>query len=90
MTTLAINDLSVTTELDRNAMAAVRGGMYKGGGYGYLPSFDASKHDFVFNASQLTSQTQHNLNENGNNVAFASGIESTFKPVQSNSSSIRF
>ncbi len=92
MTHLTIADLSHTDELDRQAMSAVRGGMYKGhetSGYG-LPSFDSSKHDFSFSASQLTSQTQNNVNENGNNVAFAENIHSTFKPVQSNTSSISF
>lgn len=92
MTHLTIADLSRTEELDRQAMSAVRGGMYKGfdkSAYG-MPSFDSSKHDFTFSATQLTSQTQNNVNENGNNVAFADNIHSTFKPVQSNSSSISF
>ena len=88
MTTLTINDLSMTAELDRKAMAAVRGGTY--GGYGYLPSFGSSKHDFTFSAEQLTSQTQVNTNETGNNVAFADNIHSTFKPTQTNTSSISF
>ncbi|MBC7574131.1 MAG: hypothetical protein H7244_07330 [Herminiimonas sp.] len=87
MTSLTINDLSNTAELDRKAMAAVRGGMYKG----YTPpSFGGSKHDFSFDATQLTSQTQNNINENGNNVAFVDGINSTFKPTQTNTSTISF
>lgn len=92
MTNLTIIDLAITEELDRKAMAAVRGGMYKGGGFGYgfMPSYDSSKHDFAFSATQLTSQTQNNINENGNNIAFADNIHSTFKPVQSNSSTISF
>lgn len=91
MTILTITDLSITEELDCKAMAAVRGGTYTGGyDYGYYPSFGSSKHDFSFSASQLTSQVQNNVNETGNNVAFANNIQSTFKPSQSNTSSISF
>lgn len=89
MTNLTINDLAMTAELDRKAMSAVRGGMMKGG-YGYLPVFDSAKHDFSFTATQLTSQEQNNVNETGNNVAFASDIHSTFKPSQSSTTSISF
>lgn len=89
MTNLTINDLAMTAELDRKAMSAVRGGMMKGG-YGYLPVFDSAKHDFSFTATQLTSQEQNNINETGNNVAFASDIHSTFKPSQSSTTSISF
>ena len=90
MTTLTINDLSITADLDRKAMAAVRGGYYRGGPSFGLPAFGSSKHDFEFSATQLTSQTQNNVNENGNNVAFASDISSTFKPTQTSSNSISF
>ncbi len=55
-----------------------------------MPAYGASKHDFAFSASQLTSQTQNNVNENGNNVAFAENIHTTFKPSQTNNSSISF
>ena len=89
MTTLTIKDLAVTQELDTDAMIAVRGGTYYGG---YLPSLGlgSSKHDFSFDAQQLTQQTQDNFNATGNNAAFVSGISSTFKPTQSNSSTISF
>lgn len=86
MTTLTITDLSITEDLDRKAMTAVRGGMYKGA----YPSYGSSKHDFTFDATQLSSQTQNNVNETGNNVAFANDIHSTFKPTQSNTNSISF
>ena len=89
MTNLTITDLAITASLDRKAMSAVRGGMMKGG-YSYMPLFDGAKHDFSFTATQLTSQEQNNVNETGNNVAFASGIQSTFKPSQSSTSSISF
>ncbi len=89
MTNLTITNLSITAELDRKAMSAVRGGMMKGG-YSYLPAFNSAKHDFSFTATQLTSQEQNNINETGNNAAFVSGISSTFKPNQSSTSSISF
>ena len=91
MKTLTIKDLSITTELDTAAMTAVRGGTYKGGS-GWLVSGygGSSKHDFSFDAQQLTSQNQENLNVTGNNTAFVSGIQSTFKPTQSSSNSISF
>lgn len=90
MTTLTINDLHVTTDLDSASMSAVRGGYHSGSLYLPLSGLNASKHDFTFDAEQLTSQTQQNFNANGNNVAFASDIGSTFKPVQKNTSSISF
>lgn len=90
MTTLTINDLSATSELDAQAMSAVRGGTYKGGSYFGWPGYGESKHDFSFSAEQLTSQQQDNVNATGNNAAFVSDIRSTFKPSQSNKSSISF
>ena len=91
MKTLTIKDLPVTTELDNVTMSYIRGGTYKGGS-GWLVSGygGSSKHDFSFDAQQLTSQNQENMNVTGNNVAFVSGIESTFKPLQSSSNSISF
>ena len=90
MTILTITDLSITADLDRKAMAAIRGGFYRDGSAYGLPSFGSSKHDFEFSATQLASQTQNNVNETGNNVAFASDIHSTFKPNQTSSNSISF
>ena len=89
MTNLTINDLTITAELDSKAMSAIHGGMLTGG-YDYLPLFNSAKHDFVFTATQLTSQEQNNVNQTGNNVAFATDIYSTFKPSQSSTSSISF
>ena len=91
MKTLTIKDLCVTTELDNAAMSSVRGGTYKGGSSWLVPGYGgSSKHDFSFDAQQLTSQHQENMNVTGNNAAFVSGIQSTFKPVQSSSNSISF
>ena len=88
MQTLTIKDLSMNKDLDASAMSSVRGGFYKG--YGYVPSFNDSKHDFAFSADQLSSQRQDNVNLTGNNSAFVSGVSSTFKPTQANSNSISF
>ncbi|RJG00396.1 hypothetical protein [Noviherbaspirillum sedimenti] len=91
MKTLTIKDLSRTTELDRQAMAGVSGGMYKG----WMPAYsytaiDASKHSFSFDAEQSIDQEQNTLVNNGNNVAFASGITATVKPKQTADNTINF
>lgn len=90
MKTLHITDLSLTQDLDASTMRTIRGGTFLGG-YGIaLPDFNASKHDFTFVAEQMTSQKQDNANLTGNNVAFATGIHSTFNPSQANTTSISF
>ena len=76
MNSLMIKDLAVTEELDSRAMSAVRGGTF------YFPGYSVSKTDFTFNTQQLIGQTQNVINENGNNVAFATDIDSKVKPVQ--------
>lgn len=90
MTTLVINDLAMTEELDRTAMAAVRGGTKQMAVPSWYPSFDKSATNFSFDASQLLGQTQNVINNNGNNVAFASGISSTVKPTQTGANTINF
>ena len=92
---LTIADLSDITDLDGHAMQSIHGGTYAANWYPApamhgLWGSDSSKHDFAFDAQQLTQQTQNNGNANGNNVAFTSGISSSFKPSQTNDSSIRF
>ncbi|SAL31348.1 hypothetical protein [Caballeronia humi] len=76
MNSLMIKDLAVTEELDSRAMSAVRGGTF------YFPGYSVSKTDFTFNTQQLIGQTQNVVNENGNNVAFATDIDSKVKPIQ--------
>ncbi|OXC77048.1 hypothetical protein BSU04_18725 [Caballeronia sordidicola] len=78
MKTLMIKDLSVTEELDSRAMSAVRGGNLPG----FWPSYSSSTTNLSFGAEQLISQSQNTISNNGNNVAFASGISSTVKPTQ--------
>ena len=94
MTSLLIKDLAVTEQLDAGAMAAVRGGTY-GGCYIPLPSYcwpsptgSASKQDFSFDATQMLGQSQNTMVNNGNNVAFASGITSNVHPTQTGSNNI--
>lgn len=98
MTTLLIKDLARSEQLDRAAMAGVHGGSGYGG-YGGMPkemmgywgpSYSVDKDVFSFNASQAIGQTQNVLNNNGNNVAFASGITSTVNPTQTANNSIQF
>lgn len=90
MTTLTIKDLSVATELDRFAMASIRGGTYKGkpGMPSWMPGYGATTASFK--AEQLIGQSQDVLNNNGNNVAFACDIGSTVNPTQTANNSINF
>ena len=93
MKALIIKDLSVTAELDRKAMAAVQGGMgsssYSTPSY-WKPELDVTKNEFNFDISQSLNQSQNTLVNNGNNVAFASGITSTVKPHQTGTNTINF
>ncbi|WP_233804799.1 hypothetical protein [Paraburkholderia sp. HP33-1] len=80
MKTLMIKDLSVTEQLDSKAMQAVRGG--------FGPSYYSYNYSSVYkpftktdvDTTQLISTDLSLQNANGNNVAFAEGIKSTFKP----------
>ncbi|TCS35951.1 hypothetical protein EDC30_10814 [Paucimonas lemoignei] len=99
MKSLTIKDLArTTTELDRHAMAGVSGGTYQGckapkGYEGWMPSFtsmDKSSHDFSFDATQLISQNQATTVNNGNNVAFSSGITANVNPDQKAHNTINF
>ncbi|HEY8608957.1 MAG TPA: hypothetical protein VIM12_17725 [Noviherbaspirillum sp.] len=96
MKSLLIKDLSVTADLDHAAMAAVQGGTYQGyslpaGCLPAFPKFDYDKGgDVAFNASQMLGQSQNTTVNNGNNVAFASGITSNVNPTQNGSNNISF
>ena len=92
MTTLTIKDLSVTSELDRKDMAAVRGGS-KGLSSQYtpyMPSMRYTQSDFDFNASQLLGQQQNTEVNNGNNAAFVDDITATVNPHQTGTNNINF
>ena len=86
MKSLTIKDLSITEELDSRAMSAVRGGTLPS----FWPGVSVSSYESSFNVTQLISQSQNTLNNNGNNVAFADHIDSTVKPVQKATNTINF
>jgi hypothetical protein len=79
MSALRIKDLSVTEELDGKAMKAVRGGYLA---YPYFPilklDFDSSKHA---DAQQLIQQQMEISNVSGNNIAFATDINTKIEPT---------
>jgi hypothetical protein len=103
MQALTIKDLSVSADLDSRAMSAVRGGTCAVPampswcapatpsfcGSSYAPSLSLSANEFNFSANQGLSQSQNTLVNNGNNVAFASGITSNVSPTQNGSNNIR-
>jgi hypothetical protein len=95
MNALTIKDLSRAVELDASSMSAIHGGMFKGG-YAYcMPAYAAPRFDFdassvKFDASQQLGQSQNTQVNNGNNVAFAQGINSTVTPTQTGSNNIHF
>ena len=93
MKSLTIKDLARTTELDRHAMAGVSGGGgkdYKGMMPYSVTSLDKSSHDFSFDATQLISQDQKTVVNNGNNAAFVHGITANVKPTQKADNTINF
>jgi hypothetical protein len=98
MSTLMIKDLSVTTELDHSAMAAVRGGYNKEllgsmtlSSLGEkMPNYTTPTNTYSFDATQLIGQAQNVTNNNGNNVAFANCIDSTVNPTQTGKNNISF
>jgi hypothetical protein len=101
MHTITIKDLSLAADLDAQSLASVRGGCsyYTPMPSCYSPcspsswsgpSFDFNKSDVNFNASQQLGQSQNTLVNNGNNVAFASGITSNVTPTQNGHNTINF
>jgi hypothetical protein len=75
MKTLIIKDLARTEQLDRTAMAGVRGGWkmnspsYSFGDLTYAPSYDSSIH-----ATQTLLQSQEVMNATANGSAFVDGV----------------
>jgi hypothetical protein len=96
MKTLMISDLTVSTELDSEAMATVSGGYsyYYGlpywGGPSYS-SYDRTNTDVIsFTADQFIGQAQNVSVTNGVNAAFVDHLKSVVKPTQSASNNINF
>jgi hypothetical protein len=87
MTTLMIEDLSATRELDRRQMSAVRGGTLSLLPISF-PSYNFSSTNFT--AEQLIGQTANIENTTGNDVAFATNIHSTVNPTQNAHNTINF
>jgi hypothetical protein len=90
MSKLMIADLSVSHELDRREMSAVRGGSLGGLWPVYYPTPSVNVSTTNFSAQQLIGQTNTIENNTGNDVAFASGIHSSVNPVQTAHNSINF
>jgi protease II len=76
MKTLTITDLARTEQLDRGAMALVRGGFkmgstsYPSGNVNYTPTFDSS-----IKATQNLAQMQEVLTATANGSAFLGGVD---------------
>ncbi|WP_233834021.1 hypothetical protein [Paraburkholderia sp. ZP32-5] len=79
MKTLMIKDLAVTEQLDSKAMRAVRGGFGPSLYYNFSP-VTATNNSKTVTATQLISNELNFQNANGNNVALAAGITSSFDP----------
>ncbi|NEX61936.1 hypothetical protein [Noviherbaspirillum galbum] len=89
MKALTVTDLSSTATLDARAMGKVRGGTgYYNMPAWFGPQFSVSVSDANIAASQSLGQQQNTLVNNGNNVAFASGITSNVNPTQNGSNNI--
>jgi hypothetical protein len=91
MNTLMIKDLSITEQLDSNAMSAVRGG----NGYGapsssyfnFMPVY-APNNSKTVDATQLINSTMNIQNATGNNAAFVAGVTTTINPHVNSSNNI--
>jgi hypothetical protein len=73
MKTLIIKDLSVTAELDRDALAAVRGG-YKMSQTSWYPLPPSPTYGTSVDATQNLTQFQNVVNATANGSAFVSGV----------------
>jgi hypothetical protein len=91
MLTLTIRDLPTAASLDRSTMRTVRGGSHRlaAGSWSAMPSLPGlPANQYTFDVAQMLGQSQNVVNNNGNNVAFSSGIASTVMPVQSGANTI--
>jgi hypothetical protein len=70
MKTLIINDLARTQELDRDSMAAVRGGMKSAPWYPSMPQYTPSSTTTTTDVKQSLSQLQGVQNLTANGSAF--------------------
>jgi hypothetical protein len=80
MKTLTIKDLGVTRELDRSAMATVRGGHSGnkcGSGSPWFPSYEPQHASSSLDASQDLTQLQKVVNATANGSAFVDCVDVT-------------
>ena len=73
MKTLIIKDLSVTSELDRGAMAAVRGGYNMSQTSSWYPA-PSPTYGLTVDATQNLTQFQNVVNATANGSAFVNGV----------------
>lgn len=94
MKTLMIKDLTVSAELDREAMASVSGGLYLARMPWYGPSYSVHKDVDVtkidFSADQFIGQSQNVSVATGVNAAFVDHLKSVVKPSQDATNTINF
>jgi hypothetical protein len=76
MKTLTINDLGVTRELDRGAMAAVRGG-HGSGHASWFPQYEPKSSGSSLDATQDLTQLQKVVNATANGSAFIDCVDVT-------------
>ena len=89
MTSLKIENLDLAKDLDSRAKSGVRGGTL--GYYPLLPFSPVHISDTTnFSAQQLIGQTNNIVSNNGNNVAFASGLSTKINPTQTATNTINF
>ena len=88
MNALMIKDLSITEQLDSKAMSAVRGGFGPSTSYYNFSPVFAPNNSKKVDATQLINTSMDIQNANGNNVAFAAGIQSTIDPSITSSNNI--
>ncbi|MFM0041888.1 hypothetical protein PQR05_00060 [Paraburkholderia sediminicola] len=88
MNTLMIKDLSLTTQLDSKAMSAVRGGFGPSTSYFNFSPIVAPNNSKQVSATQLISNEINLQNANGNNVAFAAGLDTSIVPYVTSSNNI--
>ena len=90
MKTLIIKDLAVSTDLDGKTMGAIHGGKHAAMPDYWGSMFGFNKTDVSFDAAQMLGQSQNTTVNNGNNVAFSSGITANVNPSQSGKNVINF
>jgi len=88
MNALMIKDLSITEQRDSRAMSAVRGGFGPSTSYYNFSPVFAPNNSKKVDATQLINTSMDIQNANGNNVAFAAGIQSTIDPSITSSNNI--